>query len=345
MMVVRPGLVWLLWLVPLFIGLIYVTSLIRRRQTKQFVSLQMWAQIIPGLSVSRRFWRFVFLSLGLVSLIIVLMGPQWGREVKVQQREGLDILIAADVSKSMLAQDVFPSRFVRSKQEIKAFVDRLAGDRVGLLSFSGKAVMMCPFTTDYSAVKLFVDDLRIGQIPQAGTQIGDVIKLARSRFKKSSATSKIVILLTDGETFDDSALDQAEKAGNEGIRVFAVGFGSDKGEPIPLINAQGQRAGYKKDLDGNIVLTRLNSELLNSVASLTGGQFISVQKGSLALDQVYRILSQFEKNKLEDHVEHTYKERFQIPAFFALLFLALDFFISPDRRRRSLERWSTYEAP
>ena len=276
-----------------------------------------------------------FFILGaLVFLIFALTRPQVGGNSTLVKKEGIDLLFVLDVSKSMLARDIRPDRLRRAKLELESLIDELKGDRVGLIAFAGTSFIQCPMTTDYAAAKLFLKSVSPEDIPVQGTAIGQALDQAHTLLtsSKDKAKSRLVVLLTDGEDHGEKVKEALAKLTKEKIQVVAVGIGSASGEPIPETDDSGANLGYKKGKDGRTVMSRLNEQLLVSIARSTGGRYLSLQAGG-SLIELKEMISRMQRTEFEASLYTQYDELYRwglIPALLLLWFGAL-----LDRRRGS----------
>ncbi|MBI4976383.1 MAG: VWA domain-containing protein [Spirochaetes bacterium] len=270
-----------------------------------------------------------FLLVGAVFFMIVTLArPKWGAKNAVVQQEGIDIIFAVDASTSMLAEDIKPSRLERAKYEINAFVEKLAADRVGLVLFAGSSYTACPLTIDYTAFSLFVNIIEPSLMNYQGTRIGDAIRVATKSFVAGENKHKALILLTDGEDHGSDARKAADEAKREGIRIFTIGLGSERGEPIPVRDANGNVIGYKKDARGSVVMTRTDDALLEDVAQRTDGAYFRSTTGELGLDEIYQRITGMERKSFGAEQLKQYEERFQIFCIFILTLLILELLLS-----------------
>lgn len=323
MIFVRSQYIILLWIIPFSLLVMTIGYYLRRRRLSRFSHRDMWPILFPSLSYTRRFWKRLLFILALICIIIAFLQPQYGLKIERKERKGQDIFIALDTSLSMLSSDIRPTRFHRAKQEIQGLIETLKGDRIGLIAFSGAAFVQCPLTTDYSALQLFLNDIKIGSVPTPGTDLATAIKTARVALNRQSKNKKkLLIIISDGESFENDPLESAKVAAKDGVTIFTIGIGTPEGEPIPLLNKSGQMTGFKKDKQGKIVVSKLNESLLKEVAKITQGQYIVSNTGPLAMDQLYRIISQLEKRVIQKQLRKQHIDRyywFLIPAIFLLL--------------------------
>jgi Ca-activated chloride channel family protein len=258
--------------------------------------------------------------------------------MEMLKREGIDIIVAIDVSKSMEVLDVKPgpiSRLAKAKQEIRTLIttERLQGDRIGLVAFAGEAFIQCPLTLDYSAAQMFLDVIDSDIIPIPGTAIGDAIRKAMAGFNRQERKHKVLILLTDGEDHDTDPIGAAEEARKEGVKIYTIGIGNPEGEPIPIYNQRGERIGFKKDNEGNVVVSQMDDVTLQKIALTSGGKYYRASPSELELDKVYENIAKMEKKELEGKLLLQYDDRFQWPLAVALLFILWEVFI-PERVRQ-----------
>ena len=315
---------WLLCVLPVLIVLVFIG--IRRR--RYFLSLlgdePVVRQVTSGVSTTKRFWKNLLLIAGVGFLIAALARPQMGVEKIRIQRKGVDIMVLLDTSLSMAAQDIKPDRLTRSKLWIGTLIDNLVSDRIGIIAFAGKAFLQCPLTMDYSACRMLLDILHVGTIPVQGTAMADAIRLAVESFPEKRGFYKVIILVTDGEDHEGKVLEAAEEAANEGVKIIAIGIGSEAGEPLPLLDDQGLPTGYKKDDRGDLVMSRLNREMLEAIALKTGGAYFGATPGSFEMSRIMHILGRMEKEEFGEEWLERFEERFEYPLAFALFLLALE---------------------
>ncbi|MBU1147795.1 MAG: VWA domain-containing protein [Candidatus Omnitrophica bacterium] len=265
-------------------------------------------------------------------LILALSRPQIGTKLTMAKRQGVDVMIAIDTSSSMMAQDIKPNRLEKAKLEVASLIDKLKGDRVGILTFSGTSFIQCPLTLDYNAAKMFLNIVEPGMMPKPGTAIGDAIEKATKAFVKKQRKYKILVLLTDGEDHQTNPIEAAKKAKKEGIIIYAIGIGTKKGEPIPLIDGSGSVSGYKKDKNGEVVMSRLDDATLQKIALITDGKYYHATAREFELDKIYDEISKMEKKELSSRLFTQYEDRFQYFLAAALILLCIEF-VMGDRKR------------
>ncbi len=290
--------------------------------------------LMPEASRSAHHWKFILLLIGTTLLIIAASGPRVGSKLEEVEQKGREIIIALDVSNSMLAEDIQPSRLERSKQMINRMVDRMSNDKIGLIVFAGDAYTQIPITDDYPSVKMFLKGVGPDMVSKQGTAIGSAIKLAVRSFSSGEnvraegegAPSQAIVVITDGENHEDDAAAEAAKAAEKGIRVYTVGLGDPNGVPVPV--RPGSRAN-RRDSKGQVVVSKLNEKLLLEVASAGNGAYIAGDRINSLIDE----LDQLQRTGLKSRVFSEFAERFQYFAGFALLFLVLEFFIRSRKNR------------
>jgi len=290
--------------------------------------------LLANFSPVRRRWKYVLLIGGLIILIFCLARPQFGTHMVMVKKEGQDVALVIDVSNSMMAEDMKPNRLEKAKQEVRGLLSRLEGDRVALIAFAGASFIQCPLTVDYSAAAIFLDVIDVDLIPQQGTNLADAISTATSVFNEKERKHKVMILITDGEDFGEGVEAVVEEAKLQGVRIFCIGLGHPDGEPIPIRNSKGDMVGYKKDQQGDLVLTKLNDVALRSIASQTNGKFYHASAGEIELESIYNEISGMEGKEQEGRMMTQYEDRYQYILPFALLALSLEVLISERRNRR-----------
>jgi Ca-activated chloride channel homolog len=330
---VHPGYLVLGFLALALGGWGLLLGLRRRARVESLFGTRLGPLLAPGISSVLRALQAAFRASALVLFALALAQPQCGSRTELARRRGIDLVVVVDASKSMLARDVAPDRLDRAKLELNALLDSLKGDRVGIIAFAGDAYVQCPLTSDYAAAKLFLRAVDPEQMQQGGTNIGAALQLAQSMLENADrgAKDRVVVLLSDGEDLSGEEMDAAESLKAAGIKVYAVGIGSEAGEPIPELGKGGEVVGYKKDASGNTVLTRLDRAGLEAIAQLTGGEFF-YQPHGVAVQEVAARIDRLQKSEIESRLTVRWDERFQ--AFLApgLLLWALGMLL-PGRRR------------
>ncbi|MBI5816003.1 MAG: VWA domain-containing protein [Nitrospinae bacterium] len=293
----------------------------------RFVSPEMLARLAPQKVLGAKKARAGFLIIACALLIVALARPQYGVKPVQITRSGIDMVIALDVSKSMAARDIKPSRIERAKLEISRLASALEGNRMGLIAFAGKSFVECPLTTDTAALKMFLDSLDTSSIPVPGTAVGAAVHGAVEALAKSKAKTRAAIIVTDGEDLEggvDEAISEAAKAG---VKVFTVGIGSQTGAPVPEVDSEGNVTGYKTGDGGATVISRLDSRTLRSIADSTDGAFYATEGDSLDMDPLIKALKSMDKTDITSQEFTEYEERYQPFALAALLMLVADYLV------------------
>jgi len=324
---------YLLFLIP-GLAVFFVYAFRRKRQILAlFGNIDLVKHLSSSVSPKRQLWKAALQTAAVFFLILSLARPQFGTKLKTVKREGQDVVIALDVSLSMTAEDVKPNRLEKAKHEIGSFMDKLQGDRIGLIAFSGKAFVQCPLTLDYGAAKMFLDTMEPDLIPVPGTAVAEAIRKATASFVGQERKHKILILITDGEDHEGKPIETAKAAAQEGVVVYAVGIGFSQGVPIPLYDERGNSVGFKKDRNGEVVMTKLDEITLQKIVLETGGKYYRATPGESELDKIYEDLSKMEKKALSSKQFAQYEERYQVLMAFVLLLVIQDILI-PERRRK-----------
>ncbi len=304
----------------------------KRKLLQRFGDIPLILKNAPYISFARQANKAAVLFLALVFVTLALARLQFGTHLELLKREGIDLMIALDVSNSMLAQDMKPNRLVKAKQEINAIVDRLKGDRIGLVAFAGEAFIQCPLTLDYSAARFLLNSMDNMSVSQQGTSLSAAMARATSGFEKLEKKHKVLLLLTDGEDQEGGVIEAAEEARKEGIKIYTVGIGNPQGEPIPILDRKGMQVGFKKDENGEVIVSRLDETTLQKVALATGGKYYRATAGEMELEKIFDEITKMEKKELEGTLVTRYDDRFQWPLLLAIILIVTEFFI-PERKR------------
>ena len=310
-------------LIPLFLLMIYYIKW-KNKAFKSFGEGLVKKGLIPFYSKSRENLKFLLISLCITNMIIGISNPQIGTKMEEVRREGVDLMIALDLSNSMLAEDIKPNRLERARQAISRLIDKLEGDRIGLIVFAGDAYVQLPITTDYSAAKLFLSTVNTNIVPSQGTAIGKAIDLSIRSFDMENGQNKAIIIITDGENHEDDALEQAKLVNEKGVFVHTLGMGLSKGGPIPIYNKYKNNTGYRKDKEGNTIISKLNEQMLQEIASAGNGTYVRANNTQAGLSTLFSEINKMEKKEIGSMVFTDYKDRFQLFLFIALLLLFFD---------------------
>jgi Ca-activated chloride channel family protein len=322
----RPEMLYLLAILPVVWILYFLYMAWKKKKLKLFSDLELTDNTIPLYTTNKLMIKTILLSMVFSFLVMALANPQIGSKLQEVKREGVDVMIALDLSNSMLAEDFSPNRLEKSKRAISKLVDRLKSDRIGIVVFGGEAYTQLPLTSDYAAAKLFLRTVNTDIIPTQGTAIGTAIELCEESFDKQSKAGKAIIIITDGENHEDDATGAASNATEQDIKVFTVGMGSTQGVPIPVYQG-GRRTGYRKDKDGNSIVTRLNEEMLQEIAAAGNGMYIRASNSGSGLDIIMDELESMEKSEYGTKIFTDYEDRFQYPLGVALFFLLIELLI------------------
>jgi Ca-activated chloride channel family protein len=272
-------------------------------------------------------------------LVLALARPQIGTKLEMVRRSGLDIMIALDISASMLAEDIKPNRLLKARHAIDSLINQLRGDRVGLIAFAGDSFVQCPLTTDYAAVKLLLDALDTNTISQSGTEISKAIAVVIDSFNQKEDKYKVLICFTDGEDHGAAAVESAKEAFKRGIRIYTVGVGSPhQGSPIPLREPSGEFRDYKRDRRGEIVVTRLEDALLRDIAQLARGNYYQATPDEAEIERLAEALASLERRDIEERQFTQFEDRFQYFLAIALIFLVWEMLLSEQRQKKARMR-------
>jgi Ca-activated chloride channel family protein len=284
-----------------------------------------------------RRWQTLLWFVALIMVVVAIARPQWGTETQEAEQQGIEVMIALDVSNSMLAQDIKPDRLSRAKMEIADLMTRLGGNEIGLVLFSGASFIQFPLTADYNTAMTFLDNARPQVISKQGTNVSDALKTAMSGFDLNRPSQKVIVLITDGEAHDGDTLAMAQQAADQGVRIYTIGFGSPDGEPIPDYDDAGNVIGYKRDMNGDVVLSQLDETTLAQVAKIGNGVYYRANADGGELTALVTELDMLQKSALSTKIETWGIERFQYFLWVALIALALSEFI-PDSISRSKKK-------
>jgi len=323
---------YLLLGIPVFTILFVLGLRMKQAALKRLGDSNILNRLIPDASKEKVILKFIILNIAYVFLVIGIANPQTGSKLEKIQRKGIDIVVALDISNSMLAQDIKPDRLSRAKQALFKLIDKLQGDRIGIVIFAGKAYTQLPITTDYAAAKMFVSTISPKDIPSQGTAIGEAIALGIESFEENEQ-SKAIIIITDGENHEGNAMEEAQVASQMDIRVYTIGMGLPDGSPIPVINSYGQQTGFKKDREGNTVITRLNEVMLQQVAAAGDGDYVRANNTQAGLNKILEKINALEEGEIETRMFTDYEDQFQYFLGFGLLLFFLEFLIF-DRKTK-----------
>ena len=322
----------MLLMLPLLILLWILNDYRKRRAIKRLGNIDLVKKLIPELSKIRPPLKFILQVSAISFAIIMLARPQFGSKLEEVKRQGVEVILALDVSNSMLADDIQPDRLERAKQAISRLVETLDKDKLGLVVFAGDAYTQIPVTTDYISAKMFLSTIGPEMVPKQGTAIGSAIDLGMRSFSPGSGKSKAIVIITDGENHEDDPVAKAKEAAEAGIVIHTIGIGSTEGVPISVVSAG--KKDYLKDADGNTVITKLDENILRDIAQAANGRYVRANNSNIGLDEIYNEIKKLKKQELEGKMFTEYNDQFQIFAGAALLLLLIDFVIMERKNRR-----------
>lgn len=332
-----PVYFWLLLVIPVLVLIFFWGEHRRRGKLKKFGDRDLVCQLMPDRSRYRPFVKFLLLQLALVLLVVMLARPQIGTHISHEKRNGIETMIAMDISNSMLAEDVAPSRLMKSKMLVENLIDHFTNDQIGLVVFAGEAYVQLPITSDYVSAKMFLQNINPGLIQTQGTDIGDAINTCLHSFTQNDKVGKAIIVITDGEDHEGGAVEAAEQAKKQGINVFILGIGDPKGAPIPMGNGD-----YLKDRSGNTVMTKLNEQMCQEIAQAGSGKYIHVDNTNDAEDELNGDLTKLQKGETDSVIYSDYNEQFQAVGLLLLVVLVLELCIL-DRKNPLLKNINIFK--
>lgn len=332
---------YLLLAIPLFALVYYIHGQRRKKAIKTYGDPGLLLGLMPDVSKARGILKFILLGIVYTSLVFALARPQFGSKLRDVKRKGIEVIIALDVSNSMLTEDLKPSRLERAKFAILKLIDRLENDKIGLVVFAGKAYVQVPITTDYSATKLFLNNVNTATVPVQGTSIASAIQLGMNSFSSNEEIGKALIIITDGEDHEGQAIEMAREATKKGVVIYTIGIGNPKGEPIPVYDQYGRKS-FMKDKDGNVVVSKLNEDMLVQIASITNGKYVPATNTKVGLGAIFDEIDKMNKEEFEAKVFDEYIDRYQVLVWIALVLLILDFLVL-ERKNKLLKNINLFK--
>ena len=317
---------YLLALLPVIVALFLFNLFWKRKRQAVFADLELFNQLAPEKSSFKPALKLGVLLLALASIIIALVNPKMGTKMETVKRQGIDIVFAVDISKSMLAEDVAPNRLEKTKQIVSQIINQLGNDRVGIVGYAGSAYPVLPMTTDYSIAKMYLQSMNTNMVSSQGTAFNDAIQLAVDFFDVKD-TSKLIVLVSDGEDHGDGVEDAVELAKEKGVRIITIGVGTEKGGPIPLRDDKGTIASYKKDQEGQTVITKLYPEVLKKIADNTKSKYIVGTTTKDVVEEVKKSLDKIEKSEFESQQIADFESQYQWFLALGFLLLLVDVFL------------------
>lgn len=316
------------------VGLYLFSAARRGKASRRLAEAGLYEQLAGEVDGRRRLLKVIFTLVALTLMILATARLRTGLASELARKQGIDLVVALDVSKSMAAEDIKPTRFDRARAELLDLLARLHGDRVGIVIFSGSAFVQCPLTTDYTAARTFLKAARVGAVPQGGTAIAAAIDASADLLQRSSNNSRVIMLLTDGENTEGDPLQSAARASDLGINIYAIGIGTEKGEPLPITDEQGEVSGYQQTKDGKVVLSRLDEKTLLEIVRDSGGDYRRADRSTIGVGPLWDDIEKMQRGLIETRIFTRYKENYLYFLFPALLLLFIEVMIGERRKLR-----------
>lgn len=336
----HPFMFWVMVVViPLLIALYILIYYINKKQLQGFADKDLLKKIIPDYLPSRKHIKFVFFILALAFLLFAASDPQIGSKLSKVKHKGAEVIVALDVSNSMLAEDVYPNRLEAAKMALEKLIDRLDENRIGLIVFAGDAFVQLPITSDYISAKMFLSSINTGMVSVQGTNIASAIEMASKSFSSNEKeTNKVLIIISDGEDHEQGAVDMASEASKKGIIIHTIGMGKPEGSPIPVVNKFGKK-DYKTDRDGNVIITKTNDALLQQIASSANGVYVRAQNSYTILNEIASRIEKLSTKETEAEIYSDFDHQYQYPLWVALFFFVLEFFFIERKSNKGIFQW------
>jgi Ca-activated chloride channel family protein len=335
----QPGLLLLLWLLPLSVVLLAIAGRTRQRLRERLLSSALFTRLVVGYNPARRRWKNVLFMLGFAAALFALARPQVGSEMTEVKRRGLDVLVALDTSRSMLAEDLRPNRLEAAKREVEDLFRLLRGNRLGLVTFAGESFTKCPLTLDASAASIFLNGVNTGSVSKPGTNLEIAIRRSLTAFATEEKRFKVLILVTDGEGHEGNAIEAARQAADQGVVIFTIGVGTSDGHTVPIRDPEtGALRENLRDREGRPVFSRLGRTTLQKIAAVTGGVYYEASGGNLELEHLQETISTMETRELTGHQARKPIERHQFFVGLALLALVIELMLG--ERKEEAEAWA-----
>lgn len=324
---------WALTGVPLFVLIFMLSRLRTKRQLRKFGDERLMNSLMPERSRFKPYLKFIVMVLAFSAVVLAAANPQIGSKPEKVKRRGIELMAVIDISNSMNAEDIRPSRLERAKQSVLKLIDNLQGDRIGIVVFAGEAFRLLPMTSDYSAAKLLVSTVEPDLIATQGTAIGNAIDIAAESYSDKEGVGRAMIIISDGENHEDDAVSRAENAADAGISIYTVGMGTPGGGPIPIVDRYGRQKGYHKNQNGEVVMTKLNPAILRQIAAKGGGSFAYANNASLDLTKILNDIAGMEKEEFEELVYTAFDDKFMYFVWAALILLLIEMLFSYKRNK------------
>jgi Ca-activated chloride channel family protein len=322
----EPIYFYALAIIPVMIVIFLLVLWWKKRTQKKFADLELLEQLAPNSSVFKSTLKLLIFSLGIAFLVLALVNPKMGSKLKTVKREGVDIVFALDVSRSMLAEDIAPNRLEKAKQVISKIIDNLGSDRVGVIIYAGNSYPLLPITTDHAAANMFLQNASPDLVSSQGTAINEALELAKTYYNNDEQTNRFLVIISDGEDHQEETKQMAQNLSNDGVKVYTIGVGTEKGGPIPL-RESGDLVGYKKDRKGETVITKRNAEVLQNIADIANGKYIDGNITENPVKEISSIMANAQKSEFETKQFSDYKDQFQWFLGIGVFFLLLDVFL------------------
>ncbi len=332
----EPIYFYLLAIIPVMIVVFLLVFWWKKRTQRKFSDLKLLEKLAPNTSTFKTVLKLIMLLLGITFLVISLVNPKMGTKLKTVKREGVDVVFALDVSKSMLAEDIAPNRLEKSKQIISKIIDKLGSDRVGVIIYAGNSYPLLPITTDHAAAHMFLQNANPDMVSSQGTDINGALELAKTYYNNDEQTNRFLIIISDGEDHQEETKEIAASLTKDGVKIYTVGVGTEKGGPIPL-RVNGSMIGYKKDRQGETVITRRQPKILQEIADEANGKFVDGNVTGKPVKEITDIIANAEKNEFETKQFSDYKDQFQWFLAIGLFFLIIDVFLF-DKKTKWLRK-------
>jgi Ca-activated chloride channel family protein len=318
---------WAFLLMPIMLLFFLLFLKWRRNALVLFGDNNVVIKLTETISIKKIVWKFIFQFLAFIFLILAIINPQIGTKLEEVKTKGSEIIICLDVSNSMLAQDLQPNRLEMAKRALSQLVDKLRGDKIGIIIFAGKAYTQLPITSDYAAAKMFLRTINTNLVATQGTAIGSAIETAVESFNFNNPSGKAIIIISDGENHEDDAISATQEATSKNIVVHTIGFGSPAGTPIPIYKL-GKQAGFRTDKEGNTIITKLNETMLQEIANAGNGTYIRANNSNAGLLNILEEIQKLEKSELGSTMYTDYEDRYQLFLAFAILFFTIELIIT-----------------
>jgi len=335
----HPQFLLALWFIPVFIALFVLALIHRKRAIEKYGDITLISMLMPDVSVIRLILKFLLIILSYASIIIALARPQFGSKLEKVKRNGVEVMVALDISNSMKCEDIEPSRLDKAKMAIARLIEEMSNDKIGIIVFAGDAYTQLPMTADYGAAKLFLNTVKPSFIHEQGTAIGKALDLGLQSFTDNKDVGKAIIVISDGENHEDDAVEKAKECASKGIIVHTIGMGTIDGKPIPITPGSND---FQKDRDGNVVITRINEQMLQEIAASGGGMYIRASSSNAGLDVLFKQINKMNKSDIESTVYTDYDEKYQYFIGLSLIFLILELIII-ERKNKVLKRIKIFD--